>query len=68
MPVSKWAPLIEDCFAANGIKPGNGEQAVIFTEYATPRTGSSSRLDSDGFTCEAVLRPGFLADPRRGPC
>ena len=64
LPVSKWAPLIEDCFAANGIKPGNGEQAVIFTEYADTADWIVSRLDSDGYHSEAVLRPGFLADPR----
>ena len=50
LPVSKWAPLIDDCFAANGIKPGNGEQAVIFTEYADTADWIVGRLDSQGFT------------------
>jgi superfamily II DNA or RNA helicase len=50
LPVSKWAPLIDACFAANGIKPGNGEQAVVFTEYADTADWIVGRLDADGFT------------------
>ncbi len=50
LPVSKWAPLIDDCFAANGIKPGNAEQAVIFTEYADTADWIVGRLEAAGFT------------------
>jgi hypothetical protein len=50
MPVSKWEPLVEKCFAANGIKPGNGEQAVIFTEYTDSANWIVRRLEEDGFT------------------
>jgi superfamily II DNA or RNA helicase len=50
MPVSKWEPLIETCFAANGIRPGNSEQAVIFTEYTDSANWIVQRLESDGFT------------------
>jgi hypothetical protein len=32
--VSKWDALILTCLGASGIKPGNGEQAVVFAEYA----------------------------------
>ena len=32
--MSKWDPLALTCLGRNGIKPGNGEQAVVFTEYA----------------------------------
>ncbi|MDP9437126.1 MAG: DEAD/DEAH box helicase, partial [Actinomycetota bacterium] len=34
LAVSKWDPLVLTCLGANGIRPGNGEQAVVFTEYA----------------------------------
>lgn len=50
LPVSKWAPLLDDCFATNSIKPGNAEQAVIFTEYTDTADWIVSRLESDGFT------------------
>jgi superfamily II DNA or RNA helicase len=50
MPVSKWEPLIKKCFAANGIRPGNGEQAVIFTEYTDSANWIVQRLEEDGFT------------------
>jgi superfamily II DNA or RNA helicase len=50
LPVSKWVPLLGDCFATNGVKPGNAEQAVIFTEYADTADWIVSRLESDGFT------------------
>jgi hypothetical protein len=50
MPVSKWEPLIKQCFAANGVRPGNGEQAVIFTEYTDSANWIVRRLEEDGFT------------------
>lgn len=50
MPVSKWKPLIETCLGANGIRPGNGEQAVIFTEYTDSANWIVHRLKADGFT------------------
>lgn len=52
LPVSKWTPLIATCFAANGIRPGNDEQAVIFTEYADSADWIVTRLRADGFTAE----------------
>jgi hypothetical protein len=51
-PVSKWTPMIEACFAANGIVPGNGEQAVVFTEYADTADWLTGRLRHAGFTAE----------------
>ena len=50
MPVSKWQPMIKDCLALNGIKPGNGEQAVIFTEFADTADWIVQRLVADGFS------------------
>jgi len=50
MPVSKWEPLIKQCFAANNIRPENGEQAVIFTEYTDSANWIVRRLEEDGFT------------------
>ncbi len=47
---SKWKRLIEDCLAANGIVPGNSEQAVIFSEYADSAEWIADRLDAEGFT------------------
>jgi superfamily II DNA or RNA helicase len=52
LPVSKWKPLVETCFAANGITPGNDEQAVIFTEYADSADWIVARLRAGGFTAE----------------
>ncbi len=52
LPVSKWKPLIERCFSANGIKPGNGQQGVIFTEYADSADWIVERLRATGFTAE----------------
>lgn len=47
---SKWTRLIDDCLAANGILPGNAEQAVIFSEYADSAEWIADRLKSEGFT------------------
>jgi superfamily II DNA or RNA helicase len=52
LPVSKWMPLTSECFAANGVRPGNGEQAVVFTEYADTADWIVQRLRIDGFTAE----------------
>jgi superfamily II DNA or RNA helicase len=52
LPVSKWRPLMEDCLAANGITPGNNDQAVIFTEYADTADWIVRRLRSEGFTAK----------------
>jgi superfamily II DNA or RNA helicase len=52
LTVSKWTPLIDTCFAANGIKPGNGQQGVIFTEYADSADWIVERLRAGGFTAE----------------
>ncbi|MBT2248357.1 DUF3883 domain-containing protein [Arthrobacter sp. BHU FT2] len=48
--VSKWSPLIDSCFGINGISPGNGEQAVVFTEYADTADWLVSKLKSSGFS------------------
>lgn len=47
---SKWDRLIDDCLAANGVMPGNGEQAVVFTEYADTAEWLSQRLSDARFT------------------
>jgi superfamily II DNA or RNA helicase len=52
IPVSKWSPLIDASLAANGIAPGNGEQAVVFTEYADTADWLVTRLRAAGFTAE----------------
>jgi superfamily II DNA or RNA helicase len=49
---SKWPNLIDKCFAANGILPGNGEQAVVFTEFADSAEWIVDRLRTSGFTAE----------------
>jgi superfamily II DNA or RNA helicase len=52
LEVSKWNPLANDCFAKNGIVPGNSEQAVIFTEYADSADWIVERLGMQGFTAK----------------
>ncbi|MGH3500946.1 MAG: helicase-related protein [Nocardioidaceae bacterium] len=72
LPVSKWLPLVDDCLAANGIRPGNSEQAVVFTEYADSADWIVHQLRADGFTVERYsgrdkpavrdhVRSGFMA-------
>jgi hypothetical protein len=50
LPVSKWDPLVLTCLGRNGIKPGNSEQAVVFTEYADTADWLVERFKHAGFT------------------
>jgi superfamily II DNA/RNA helicase len=50
LPVSKWDPLVLTCLGRNEIKPGNGEQAVVFTEYADTADWLVRRFRHAGFT------------------
>ncbi|MFI5493617.1 helicase-related protein [Actinoplanes sp. NPDC051859] len=47
---SKWRDLTRRCLGANGIAPGSGEQAVIFTEYADSADWIVQRLVNSGYT------------------
>ena len=49
---SKWHRLVDECFAKNGILPGNGEQAVVFTEYSDTAEWLTQRLSAAGFTTQ----------------
>lgn len=49
---TKWKPLVEDCLGANGIRPGAGEQAVVFTEFADTATWLVKQLRALGFSAE----------------
>lgn len=60
---SKWKPLMEDCLAANGILPGNGHQAVVFTEYVDSAVWIADRLAEDGFS--ARVYSGRQTNPER---
>jgi superfamily II DNA or RNA helicase len=60
---SKWKRLIGDCFAANGILPGNGEQAVVFTEYTDSAVWLAQRLAAEGFS--ARVYSGRQSNPER---
>ncbi len=51
-PASKWDPLVLTCLGRNGIKPGNGEQAVVFTECADTADWLVRRLLHAGFTAK----------------
>jgi superfamily II DNA or RNA helicase len=51
-PISKLPRLINDCLAANKILPGNGEQAVVFTEFADTADWLVKRLVASGFSAE----------------
>lgn len=50
LQVSKWDPLVLTCLGANGIKAGNDEQAVVFTEYADTADWLVGALTESGFT------------------
>jgi superfamily II DNA or RNA helicase len=49
-PVSKWPAIETACLASNGIVPGNGEQAVVFTEYADTADWLVGRFQRAGYT------------------
>ncbi len=46
---SKWTVLVDDCLGKHGILPGNGEQAVIFSEYADSAEWIAERLEREGY-------------------
>lgn len=50
--VSKWPKIENDCLTGNGILPGNGEQAVVFTEYADTADWLVGRFKSAGYTAQ----------------
>lgn len=60
---SKWSRLIDDCLAKNDVQPGNGEQAVIFTEYADSAEWIARRLEAEGYS--AKLYSGRQSKPER---
>ncbi|MBK3576530.1 DUF3883 domain-containing protein [Streptomyces sp. MBT65] len=47
---SKWRILVDECLAPEGIRPGNSEQAVIFTEFADTAEWIAERLADEGYT------------------
>ena len=50
LAVSKLDPLVLTCLATNGIKPGSGDQAVIFTEYTDTADWLVGILNASGFS------------------
>ncbi|MER7362665.1 helicase-related protein [Nonomuraea wenchangensis] len=60
---SKWNRLTNDCLAKHGIRPGNDEQAVIFTEYTDSAVWIAERLETQGYT--ARLYSGRQSKPER---
>lgn len=60
---SKWRTLIDECLGAHEILPGNGEQAVIFTEYADTAIWLTTELEREGF--EARMYSGRLTHADR---
>jgi hypothetical protein len=60
---SKWKRLIESCLSANGILPGNGEQAVIFTEYTDSAVWIAERLQAEGYSSRVYS--GRQSNPER---
>jgi len=50
--VSKWPAIENECLGPNGIRPGNGEQAVVFTEYADTADWLVGRFRSAGYTAQ----------------
>jgi superfamily II DNA or RNA helicase len=49
-PISKLPRLLDDCLAANGIVPGNDEQAVVFTEFADTADWLVRKIAAQGFS------------------
>lgn len=60
---SKWRRLTDDCLAPHDILPGNGEQAVVFTEYADSAQWIAQRLRAQGFS--AQMYSGRQSKPER---
>ncbi len=60
---SKWKRLTDECLAANGIRPGGAEQAVVFTEYADTAEWITARLNREGYT--ALTYSGRQNHPER---
>ncbi|MFE0155520.1 DEAD/DEAH box helicase [Nonomuraea sp. NPDC059007] len=60
---SKWTALVQDCLEPNGIFPGDGEQAVVFTEYADSADWIAERLNSVGYS--ALVYSGRLSHGER---
>ena len=49
---TKWPRLLKKCFEDNGIRPGNGEQAVVFTEYADTADWLVTKLQQAGYSAK----------------
>ncbi len=49
---SKWPRMVERCLTPNGIEPGNGEQLVVFTEYADTAEWLVKQFKTTGFSAE----------------
>lgn len=60
---SKWRRLTDDCLAKHHILPGNGEQAVVFTEYADSAQWIVDRLRAQGYS--AQMYSGRQSKPER---
>ena len=60
---SKWRRLTDDCLAKHSILPGNGEQAVVFTEYADSAQWIADRLRAEGYS--AQMYSGRQSKPER---
>jgi hypothetical protein len=50
--VSKWPAIQNECLCDNGILPGSGEQAVVFTEYADTADWLVGRFRTAGYTAQ----------------
>jgi superfamily II DNA or RNA helicase len=60
---SKWKMLIDDCLGKHGIRPGSGQQAVVFTEYVDSAEWIAERLEAEGYG--ARLYSGRQSKPER---
>jgi superfamily II DNA or RNA helicase len=52
LAVSKWRPMLERCFAPNGISGGSNEQVVVFTEYTDTANWLVERFRKADFSVE----------------
>lgn len=49
---SKWSKMVERCLSGNGITAGNGEQLVVFTEYADTADWLVEQFRQVGYSAE----------------
>ncbi len=73
LPVSKWAPMVNNCLKPHKITPASDKQAVVFTEYADTANWLVQKFQETGYTSRRysgvdnhLTRAKTQADFRKG--